>query len=267
MIGKLIKILLLLTIPAGAFVLLSFAAEKNKQHKVEKLLVYVEQESGLYFLTPEIVSREVLKAYPNIIGNPVGTGDIRQIETLISGIPFVKRAHVFRPIEGNIQINITQRQPLVRIINAQNRSFYIDREGRLMPLSRNYTARVLVATGHIFAGYSPLVDLLAPVPQEGLPPAEGVLRDLFALASFMERDPFLNAFFDHIHVTPNRQFELTPKNGAHIVEFGGIDNMEEKFRKLLIFYQHGLTRTGWDQYSRISVKFRNQVVCSKNNVL
>jgi cell division protein FtsQ len=263
MIAKVLKILLILVIPAGAFVLLSFASEKNRRHEAGYLNVYVDQEQELYFMTPEIVKSEVLKAYPDIIGNPVGDGDLRQIEAIVGANPFVDRAHVFRQIDGNIQIRVTQRQPLIRVVTAQNRSYYIDVNGRLMPLSRFYTARVIVATGHIHAGYSPLIDLLSVKPIEEIPIHELRLRDLFVLATYMERNPFLNAFFDHIYVTPNGQFELTPKNGAHIVEFGGIENMEEKFQKLLTFYQNGLTRTGWGQYSRISVKFRNQVVCSK----
>ncbi|HSV87828.1 MAG TPA: hypothetical protein VLH61_04240 [Bacteroidales bacterium] len=262
MIKRLIYTLLILIIISGTFVLMSFAVEKNSYHIIEQLKVYVVQEENLHFLSPEIVRTEVLNAYPDIVGKQLEKGDLHQIESIVSGIPFAERVHVFRQIDGNIQIKISQRQPLIRVINAHNRSFYIDRNGLMMPLSRYYTARVLVATGHIHADYSPLTDLLTPKPEEEISLNERRLRNLFVLASYIESNPFLNAFFDHIYVTQNGQFELTPKNGVHIVEFGGIENMEEKFRKLITFYQYGLTRTGWDQYSRISVKFSNQVVCS-----
>ena len=39
--------------------------------------------------------------------------------------------------------------------------------------------------------------------------------------------------------------------------------IEEKLDKLLAFYQKGLTNVGWDSFSRISIRYKGQVVCSK----
>ena len=58
-------------------------------------------------------------------------------------------------------------------------------------------------------------------------------------------------------------FELVPKVGNHKIVFGGIDNLESKFEKLMIFYKKGLSKTGWNEYSEINLKFKNQVVCTK----
>ena len=39
---------------------------------------------------------------------------------------------------------------------------------------------------------------------------------------------------------------------------------EEKFEKLKMFYTEGLNKTdGWNKYSTINIKYKNQVVCTK----
>ena len=43
----------------------------------------------------------------------------------------------------------------------------------------------------------------------------------------------------------------------------GIDNMEEKFHKLEIFYAEGLSYTGWDKYETIKLDYKGQIVCEK----
>jgi len=68
---------------------------------------------------------------------------------------------------------------------------------------------------------------------------------------------------EQIYVTKNREYEFVPKVGRHIIIFGGIENMNEKFKKLLVFYHQGINNAGWNTYKSINLKFENQVVCSK----
>ena len=38
---------------------------------------------------------------------------------------------------------------------------------------------------------------------------------------------------------------------------------QEKFEKLKTFYEKGLNQVGWNKYSRISLEFNNQIICTK----
>ena len=263
MIRKVLNILLIIATPAALIMLLGFAVEQNKQLPCNKLSIQIDYRCGHHFINAEEVKSKILNSIGNIEGKPFSNGLLSKIESIVSDIPSVQKTDVFRQINGNLHINITQRQPVLRVINAQNQSYYIDRAGHLMPVSSDYTARVLVATGNIHAGYSQLIDLSKTDDEEELSSNYKRLRNLYFLAAFIENNPFWSAFIDHVYVTENGQFELTPKNGAHIIEFGSIDQMQQKFRKLMVFYQNGLTQTGWNHYKRINVKFSNQVICSK----
>ena len=62
---------------------------------------------------------------------------------------------------------------------------------------------------------------------------------------------------------PKGDVELVPRVGNHVVYLGRLDGYEHKLARLKEFYEKGLSRVGWDKYSRISVEFDNQVICTK----
>jgi cell division protein FtsQ len=59
---------------------------------------------------------------------------------------------------------------------------------------------------------------------------------------------------------------IIPISGMHTIHFGRADEqVEEKFKRLKIFYKEGLKKVGWDQYKTINLKFDKQVVCEKKD--
>jgi cell division protein FtsQ len=56
---------------------------------------------------------------------------------------------------------------------------------------------------------------------------------------------------------------MVPKVGDHVVELGDANDLDGKFANLVAFYRKGMPRAGWDTYSKISLKFKGQVVCTK----
>ena len=49
----------------------------------------------------------------------------------------------------------------------------------------------------------------------------------------------------------------------HKIIFGAAEDIDTKFKKLMIFYTHGLSKVGWNVYSEINLKFKDNVVCKK----
>ena len=74
---------------------------------------------------------------------------------------------------------------------------------------------------------------------------------------------FLKAQIEQVYVDKTGEFELFPRVGNHIIVFGNAEDIDKKFERLLIFYRNGLSKTGWNKYNVINIKYENQVVCSK----
>jgi len=199
-----------------------------------------------------------------ITGYPIGDLNLNELEELLRKQPSVKEAQVYESGQGILHIDLVQRTPLLRVINEAGNGFYIDREGTLMPLSRNYTARVLVANGYISKKLNPnQQNFQLPINQKVISKNDKLLIDLYRLSKFISKHEFWDSQLVQIYVNKELDFELVPRIGSHIIIFGKIDDMEKKFKKLRVFYQQGLKKEGWNKYKFINLKFDNQIVCTR----
>lgn len=185
--------------------------------------------------------------------------DIKKFEQLVHNNPSAFKADVYTTVDGKVKVDIKQRKPLLRIYNEKGESFYLDEAGTMMPLSSKFTARVMIANGNIKAG------LTTNINTENFDSVSvAQLKDLFLLAEFISRDEFWKAQIVQLHVNAENEIELIPRVGNHVILLGDVSDLKEKFQKLMIFYKEGMARTGWNNYSLINLKFKNQVVCRKN---
>jgi cell division protein FtsQ len=153
----------------------------------------------------------------------------------------------------------------MRIINERGDSYYMDDEGKLMPLSDKYTAKVLVANGKITESYGKYYKRsMEDIAKDSAVKARTMLDELFAMATYIEKDEFWKSQVQQIFINENKEMELVPMVGNQKIIFGDTTAMDEKFKKLMIFYSQGLNTTGWwNKYASINLKFRNQIVCTK----
>ena len=134
----------------------------------------------------------------------------------------------------------------------------------IMPLSNKYTARLLVVSGALNEPYAKRYAF----NYNNLPDSlteKTMLDDVYTIADYIDNSEFWKAQIEQIHVDKVSGFSLIPKVGNHKIVFGGTENLESKFEKLMIFYKKGLSKTGWNEYSSINLKYKNQVVCKKRN--
>jgi cell division protein FtsQ len=77
----------------------------------------------------------------------------------------------------------------------------------------------------------------------------------------LDSSEFWKAQIEQIYI--GNDVELVPLAGSHIIVLGNFQDIDEKMNKLLVFYQHGLNKVGWNIYETINLKYKNQIVCSK----
>lgn len=178
-----------------------------------------------------------------LAGVPLSVINYEYIEMLINTNPSIAKAEVYSTIAGEIKIDIVQRKPIIRIIaNDLHMNFYIDENGKKMPLSSKHTSKVLIANGNI---------------------KTYMLDDLFKLAKYVDKNNFWKSQIQQIYINLDGEIELIPRVGRHKIILGDVSDMDEKFKKLMIFYKKGLNYTGWNNYKTINLKYKNQIVCTK----
>ena len=56
--------------------------------------------------------------------------------------------------------------------------------------------------------------------------------------------------------------EMVPRSGDFIIDLGNTHNLAGRLQSVRRFYDKVLRNVGWDKYSRISVRYDGQVVCT-----
>ena len=169
------------------------------------------------------------------------------------GNAWVKNANLYFDNGEVLHISVEEKEPVARIFTTAGKSFYIDNEGDKMPLSDMMSARVPVFTNFPDKKILSIKDSI-------------LLKDIRSTASFILNDSFWMAQTEQIDITEDRNFEMIPTIGHHTVKLGKGDDIDKKFRRLLIFYQQVLSKTSFDRYNIVDVQYTGQVIGSKTRM-
>lgn len=246
--------LMWLVIFFAAAILMLWSVKKKQAKVAGALMIKVEDlPGGNNLLTKEDVQERLQKSFViGLSGLPIGALDVKKIEAVLEDDPFVKAAEVFITAKNKVHVEVQQRVPLLRIIDGEGEHYYLDKAGKKMPLSKHFTAKVLVANGNI-----------PPHIPDFLEKPKHALRDLFELANRILKDDFMEPLVAQIYRDEKGSFTLVPIVGNQNIVFGPYENIEDKFFRLEQFYLKATPYTGWNRYKTINLTFKNQVVCEK----
>lgn len=241
----------------GLLASLAFINKQEQQTVCTAIQVHIEPDNeAANFVDREMILKQIRKDgdEKKILGLNLNSINIPWLEKKLRNNSMIKTAEVYTDMNGSLNIHIVQRRPILRVMNAFNESYYLDEDGLKMPLSPDYTAHVPVATGYIFEHGT---------GRDSAQSSTG--KDLFKIATYVDKDTFWNAQIEQIFVTAEGELELIPTIGSQTIFFGDANDIEDKFKRLLLFYKEAMNRVGWETYSNINVKYKNQIVCKKNN--
>ena len=244
------------------FTALGFVSEKRNEQICTDVVITIVDSVRSRFVTAGDVHQMVENRTHKMRGVLLDSINIPSIEQRLSEFPPIKRVDIYKTINGTVHINVTQRTPVVRIINRYGDNYYLDEQGELLKHSNRYSAHVLVANGYI--NLRPPQENYNVFTAEVVPGRRNIMRELFALASYINDDKFWKAQIQQIYVNENGEFELIPLVGEHLIVFGIFDNPDVKFSKLESFYRNGLNVKGWNTYKIINLKYEDQIVATKN---
>lgn len=243
------------------FTLLGFVGKKQHDAVCWKLDVQVEEVGDKKYIDEKLVTSMANSATDKIVGKPVNEIDISAIHKKLAENSSIREAHVFTTVDGRCVVRVKQRTPIARIFTADGKSFYLDKDGFTMALSDYYTAKVPVFTGSIYESMQ--TSSILDKTDDSAFLESTILDDIYAFTKYIEGNEFWKAQVEHVHITDDREFEIIPRVGNHRIRMGSVENLEEKFKKLMTFYANTIHSRDLNVYSSINVKYDGQVVCVK----
>ena len=242
------KVLLMV---AGVLLSIGFVEKKQSNRICNRIMIDVDNQYENFFIDEKDVLRLMTETGKDFIkGSAYKQIDLGVLENRIKKHKFVRNAEVYRDLQGNILVEAVQCRPLARIIRPNAFDAYISEEGNILPISDQYTSRVLLLSGALA---DTLVTRDLPNYKQG--------KKLHEFLQFINQDPFWKAQIAQVDIELDGEATFYTAVSKQLVEFGTVDNYQDKFRRLDFFYKTILPEKNWNSYIRVSLKFENQIVC------
>lgn len=243
MVKRILLSLLLLLV--AAYLVLAVTAFNRKPASLvcSDVELVIKDTAYAGFITRKEVVGILEKKGISPIGKELERVRSKTLETELAKHPLIDRVECYKTPSGKLCVEVSQRIPVLRVMGAGGENYYIDNKGTVMPPDAKCVAHLAVATGSVEKSFA--------------------VRDLYKFALFLQHNAFWDAQVEQIHVLPGNRVELVPRVGDHLIYLGKLDGFEQKLQRVRLFYEKGLNKVGWNKYSRISVEFGNQVICTK----
>jgi cell division protein FtsQ len=257
---KVLKILLI--IPVLYIIIVPvYLAVSSDSVRCGKIVVDLKDSSQYHFVTKKQLLNLVYGSTGKIIGQQLKSITVSEIEGSVNTLRELKEAEVYFAIDGTMHVYANQRDPIMRVMPDNGGDFFVDEDGVVVRKRNLYTPRLHIVTGNVNISSAMLngVSVLDTVIKNS------ILKDIYYLVEYINKDDFWSAQIDQIYVDNDDEIDLIPRVGNQLIHLGTIENMEGKLRNLAAFYDKVLPEVGWNKYSMINLEFKDQIVCKKRD--
>lgn len=248
---------------SGASVLLGFAKSKRNSTLCKSVDIAIAEKNSNLFITSDEIRALITKDQGKVEGKPMDKINLPEMEQMLKDNSFIINAQVYATLDGDIKIKVSQKNPIARIINSANESYYVDSTGYFMPLTDNCTPRVLIVNGYINASYATNYTGNAKAMETDTA-VHSLLPSIYKIAAFIHSNDFWKAQITQVYVDSAKDFTLIPRVGGQRIILGDTSDLKQKFDKLFVLYKDGFNNNGkWNEYASINLKYKHQIICTK----
>ena len=204
-------------------------------------------EQGSYISEIEILNKISGNDPSNLKNKLLKDFSLSKLEALLEQHLWIRNAELFFDSKNILHVEIEERIPVARIFSIDGESFYVDDLGLQLPANGNQIADVPV-----FTGFPPLTKPLVSKDS-------ALLMQVRDVGACILKNEFWSAQIEQIHID-QYSMELIPKLGKHQIIFGEGKQVEQKFKRLFLFYKNVLDKAGWNYYSVLDLRYDKQLV-------
>jgi len=218
--------------------LFSFTNNRNKMRKLSKIEVEFIDENDP-FITVNTVNKLLIQNIDSVTSITKETLVLKEMEDRLLKNSMIRDAEVFLSVDGTLGAKIEQRSPIGRIAGSSH--YYLDDDGKKMPLSSVYSTRVPLISGVSSTNFNEVTELLQKINE----------------------DAFMKGSVVGVHVNSDGTMDMKLRKNDLIIHFGKPIKIENKIRNFKAFYKKTKEDNTFSSYSQVNLQFNNQVVASK----
>ncbi len=234
-----ISALLLVAYVVFIFIWMGTAIEGGKCTGME---IYIADTAASRFVTAAEIAREIDDLPSRCKGMPLRDINTDSIEAKLNRIDKIESVSCLMLNSGKVIVSVKPMQPVARVFE-EDYSYYINRNGKRISADARYYLDVPVISGVFDAKLQ--------------------AQELLPLVEYIYSDPTWSTFVSMIKTDMKHNIILVPVIRGHVINFGDMSDMENKFTRLRQFYKDVMPVKGWNYYDTIAVKWTGQVVATK----
>ena len=232
---EILKFIFLLGLMAFLF---SFSKQRNEHRKLSNIdIEFVDGNSP--FITYNAVNKLLIQNHDKVTSIGKETLVLKKMEQRLLENPMVRDAQVYVSVDGTLGAKIEQRKPIGRV--SASPDYYLDADGKKMPLSSVYSARVPIITGISKNNFNELTPLLLKINE----------------------DEFMKLSVVGLNQNADGEVDLKLRKMDFKVLFGKPVNIEKKFQNFKAFYKKTKQDSTLYRYNTVNLKFESQVIATK----
>ena len=236
---------------ASALLLIGFVDKDESRTVCHNVIITIDNQLNNHFVDNNDVRSMITNGNTEVLeGSSFNDLKVRTLEKRLVANSYVETAEIFRDLKGNLLVNVALRRPQARIVQSNGPDAYISEDGTILPVSDKFSSRVLLISGAMANTLTTSHNVV-----------EAGHEKIFELIKYINADEFWRAQIAQIEVVKEDEIKLLPQVTKQYIEFGDLNNIEDKFERLGVFYSQILPAKGWNSYSRVNVKYKNQIIC------
>ncbi len=234
----------------GVSFLIAFSERKQGGAVCKDVVVELDNLHENHFMDEADIMKLVENSGQSIKGVSISRINLKDIESKLKYDKHILDADLYGDLKGNLVVDVELRRPIARIVQSDAPDAYISEDGVIMPVSEKYTSRVVLISGAFVKGLLESGDLNKS--EEG--------KQILEMIEFINDDKFWKAQVAQLDINSAGKISIYPQITGQRVEFGKPENIEVKFKKLMIFYKDILPQRGWTRYERVNLEYEGQVI-------
>lgn len=230
--------------------LIAFSERKQEGTVCSNVVIDIKNDQENHFMDEADVLKLVEMSGQPVKGVSIDRIHMKDIESKIKVDKHILDADLYGDLKGNLVVSIELRRPVARIVQEDAPDAYVAEDGTIMQVSEKFTSRVVLISG----AFSKKLLTNDNMSKSELGP------QLLEMILMINKNPFWRAQVAQLDIAQNGRISIYPQVTGQIVEFGKPENMDVKFKKLMIFYKEILPQRGWTKYRRVNLEYEGQVV-------
>ncbi|MFT5884016.1 MAG: cell division protein FtsQ [Arcticibacterium sp.] len=229
--------------------LIGFVDIKAKEQRCQGVEIELIDNMDQYYISKADIEKYITRnGQEPLEGRMLSSIDLGLLEERVREINQIDFCEAYGDLKGVLHLSVKPFIPYARVSTGNSYSDkYLNEAGKIFPLSKYHSARVLLLSGNYFRGKKDLNTEKS--------------KSIMELIHTIKNDSFWNAQLSQMDVEINGEIKFVPVLGNQIIEFGQAENIDQKLKKLKVFYKQIAGVKGWDEFSKVKIQYANQVVC------